>query len=124
MLSPCLITERLTLTRSKADQAKMSLLKFKQDSSLDSSTMVRSSRINTVWLGIDVSRGIFGLFASLKLSFCCRFFPGALGAWAFTLRREAVDVVLARAEVSFNVASSLLVTVNSYYTLGPWDFHA
>lgn len=86
--------------------------------------MVRPSWIKTVWLGIDVCRGFFGLFASLKLSFCCRLFPRALGAWAFTLRCEAVDVVLARDEVSFNVGSSLLVTVNGYYTLGPWDFHA
>jgi hypothetical protein len=59
MLNPCSMTELLTPTRSKADQAKTSLLQFKQDNGLDSSSMVRSSLIKIASFGIKVSKGNF-----------------------------------------------------------------
>lgn len=59
MLCPCSMTEWLTPTRSKVDQVKTSLLWFRRDSNLESSSMVRSSLIKTIWLGIDVSSGTF-----------------------------------------------------------------
>jgi hypothetical protein len=40
-----------------------------------------------------------------------------LCAWAFALRGQTVDVVLARYEVSFDVARSLLVAVDNYFIL-------
>jgi hypothetical protein len=49
--------KRLTLTRSRADQAKTSLFWERQERSFSSSREVRSLLINTVCLGVAGSRG-------------------------------------------------------------------
>jgi hypothetical protein len=48
---------RLTPTRSRADQAKTSLFRERQEMSFSSSREVRSSLITTVCLGVARSRG-------------------------------------------------------------------
>src|SRR6187455_3414933 len=53
----CSIMDRLTPTRSRADQAKTSLFLDKQQRSFSSSCEVRSSLMVTVWLGVAWSRG-------------------------------------------------------------------
>jgi hypothetical protein len=53
----CSIMDRLTPTRSSADQAKTSLFLARQQRSLSSSCNVRSSLIVTVCLGVAWSRG-------------------------------------------------------------------
>jgi hypothetical protein len=55
----CSMTVRLTPTRFRVDHAKISLLRFRHDSNLPSSALLRSSLIKTVWLGTDVSKGTF-----------------------------------------------------------------
>jgi hypothetical protein len=51
------MTVRLTLTRSRADQAKTSLFLERQEMIFSSSCEVRSSLITTVCLGVAGSRG-------------------------------------------------------------------
>jgi hypothetical protein len=53
----CSMIERLTPTRSRADQAKTSLFLDRQERSLSSSCEVRSSLMMTVCLGVAWSRG-------------------------------------------------------------------
>jgi hypothetical protein len=53
----CSMIERLTPTRSRADQAKTSLFWERQERSFSSSHEVRSSLIITVCLGVAGSRG-------------------------------------------------------------------
>jgi hypothetical protein len=53
----CSMTERLTPTRSRADQVKTSLFLDRQERSISSSCEVRSSLMMTVCLGVAWSRG-------------------------------------------------------------------
>jgi hypothetical protein len=53
----CSMMERLTPTRSRADQVKTSLLQERQEMSFSSSHDVRSSLIMTVCFGVAESRG-------------------------------------------------------------------
>jgi hypothetical protein len=53
----CSMMVRLTLTRSRADHAKTSLLRLRQERSLSSSAGRRSSLTRTVCLGVTGSRG-------------------------------------------------------------------
>jgi hypothetical protein len=53
----CSMMERLTPTRSRADQAKTSLLRVRQERSFSSSRDVRSSLIMTVCFGVAELRG-------------------------------------------------------------------
>jgi hypothetical protein len=76
MPRPCSMTVRLTLTRSRADQAKTSLFLERQEMSFSSSYEVRSSLITTVCLGIAGSRGT-------------AFVPSLLCSYAFTFLSAA-----------------------------------
>jgi hypothetical protein len=70
----CSMMVRLTPTRSRADHAKMSLLRLRQERSLSSSTAKRSSLIKIVCLGVAESRGT--VFTPLLLCSCALiFFP-------------------------------------------------
>jgi hypothetical protein len=53
----CSMMDRLTPTRPRADQAKTSLFRERQDRSFSLSREVRSSLIITVCLGVAGSRG-------------------------------------------------------------------
>jgi hypothetical protein len=67
----CSMMERLTPTRSRADQAKTSLFLDRQQRSLSSSCEVRSSLMVTVCLGVALSRGtvlVLPLLCSCALS--------------------------------------------------------
>jgi hypothetical protein len=70
----CSMMARLTPTRSRADQAKTSLLKLRHERSFPSSCDVRTSLIMTVCFGVAGSRGtIFG--PSLLCSWVLTFLP-------------------------------------------------
>jgi hypothetical protein len=64
------------------------------------------------------------MVGALNLSFSWGYFLGALDNVAFVLKDKAVDVALSWDKVYFDVASSLLVTINYYCTERSWDFHA
>jgi ABC-type uncharacterized transport system permease subunit len=66
---------RLTPTRSRADQAKTSLFRERQEMSFSSSREVRSSLIITICLGVARSRGT--TFVSLLLYSCAFIFSSA-----------------------------------------------
>jgi hypothetical protein len=70
----CSMMVRLTPTRSRAGQAKTSLLWFRQERSLASSFGERSSQIKTVCLGVARSRWtvlVPPLLCSCVLTFLC-----------------------------------------------------
>jgi hypothetical protein len=69
----CLMMVQQTPTRSRADQAKTSLLRLRQERSLASSFGERSSLIKMVCLGVAKSRGavlVPSLLCSCALTFC------------------------------------------------------
>jgi hypothetical protein len=82
----CSMTVRLTLTRSKADHAKTSLLRLRQERSLASSLGRMSLLIKPVCLGVAGSRGTV-LVPSLLCSCALTFFVFAcartVGVFAF-----------------------------------------
>jgi hypothetical protein len=84
----CSMMERLTPTRSRANQAKTSLLWERQERSFSSSRDVRSSLIIIVCFGVAVSRGtafILSLLWSWALTF-----PSATGRVLSKPSRSAV----------------------------------
>jgi hypothetical protein len=91
----CSMMERLTLTRSRVNQAKTSLLRVRQERSFSSSRDVRSSLIMTVCFGVAESRGtvfVPSLLCSWALTFFA--FDWALALNAFALCYEAMNVSL------------------------------
>jgi hypothetical protein len=75
---------RLTPTRSRADQAKMSLFRERQEMSFSSSREVRSSLITTFCLGVAGSRGT--AFVPSGLCSCAFTFSSAIGRVPSNLR--------------------------------------
>jgi hypothetical protein len=79
----CSMMVRLTLTRPRADHAKMSLLQLRQERSLSSSAGRRSSLTRTVCLGVMESRGTIlnpSLLCNYALIFLPLFVRGLLGS--------------------------------------------
>jgi hypothetical protein len=94
VLRLCSIIVQLTPIRSKADQAKTSLLRLRQDSSLDSSSVERSSPIRTVWFGTEASSGTF---LTSSLLWICAFIGAvfkAMATRALAFSGEAMHIAL------------------------------
>jgi hypothetical protein len=77
----CSMMERLTPTRSRVDQAKISLLRKRQERSFSSCRDVRSSLIIIVCFGVAGSRGT-------------AFIPSLLWSWALTFLSSIGRVLL------------------------------
>jgi hypothetical protein len=73
----CSMMEQLTPTRLRADQAKTSLFRERQEMSFSSCREVRSSLITTVCLGVAGSRGT--VFVPSLLYSCAFTFSSATG---------------------------------------------
>jgi hypothetical protein len=84
----CSMMERLTPTRSRANQAKTSLLRERQEMSFSSSCEVRSSLIVTVCLDVAGSRGT--AFVPSLLWSCALTFSSAVGRLLSKSSRFAV----------------------------------
>jgi hypothetical protein len=115
---------RLTPTRSRADQAKTSLFRERQEMSfprLARSGLRLLQPFAKVWPGRLVPPWFRRCFVVVLYFF--------VGDWAgpfktFVLCCEAVYVQLPWNEVSFNITRSLLVAINCDHTLRTQDFHA
>jgi hypothetical protein len=115
--------ERLTSTRSRADQAKTSLLWERGKEFF----LVSRCQVFADYYCLPRRRRVEGYclrpIVSLELGLDFSVFDWANALKAFALYREAVYVSLPWDKVSFDVARCLLVTVDSDHTLWAWDFH-
>jgi hypothetical protein len=120
----CSTMERLTPTRSSADQAKTSLLRERQERIF---FLVSRCQVFANYYCLLQCCWVEGyrlrLVVALELGLDFFVFDQAISFEAFTLCREAVYVSLPWNEVSFNVARCLLVIIDSDHALWPWDFH-
>jgi hypothetical protein len=115
--------ERLTPTRSSADQAKTSLFRERQkEFFLVSRCQVFADYyrlLRRCWVEGYRLRPV----VALELRFDFFVYDRAIAFEAFALCREAVYVSLPWNEVPFDVVRCLLVAVDGDHALRAWDFH-
>jgi hypothetical protein len=116
MPKPCSMMVRLTLTRSRADRAKTSLFRERQEMSFSSSREVRSSLITTVCLGVAVSRGT--AFVPSLLCSCAFTFSSATGRVPSKTSRCAVR------QCTFRWPRMKSLSIDCYRALRTRNFHA